>query len=266
MSRDYVFDSASGLGREQLEYLRILFDPATSTTLETIGVQPGWRCLDLGAGGGSISRWLAERTRPSGTVIAADIDTDHLVAAPGIEVVQHDLNNGVPPGGPFDLIHARALLMHLPRREQLLTELVSALAPGGWLVIADFNDRPQEILAAPCEADEKLIDHLVRTGLDFGVSAGISLDWAHRVDAHLAAAGLANLQGMEYCPSITGGSTGGLLYANYVRQLEAPLLGVGVTEDELRRFYALMSDPGFRARPFLQLVSTWGQKPAVARL
>jgi hypothetical protein len=44
-------------------------------------------------------------------------------------------------GHSFDLIHDRALLMHLPDDPNLLPRMVSWLAPGGWLLLeeADFG-------------------------------------------------------------------------------------------------------------------------------
>ena len=45
-------------------------DPATTRCLIAIGVTQGWRCLDVGAGGGSVARWLAERVGPDGSVVA----------------------------------------------------------------------------------------------------------------------------------------------------------------------------------------------------
>jgi ubiquinone/menaquinone biosynthesis C-methylase UbiE len=37
-------------------------------------VQPGWRCLEVGAGRGSMAVWLAQRVGPSGHVVATDVD------------------------------------------------------------------------------------------------------------------------------------------------------------------------------------------------
>lgn len=263
MHKDYILESASELGREQLSYLESLFDASTTAFLESTGVQSGLRCLDLGSGNGSIANWLAARVGPTGKVVATDIDTDQLTTRPAVQILQHDVNEGIPPGGPFDLIHARFVLMHLPRREHILSGLVDALAPGGWLVLGDSVDRSQEVLSAPGEEDEKLVRRVVDAGLHVTRGAGGSWEWAYETDQRMAQAGLVNIAGLEYCPTITGGASGGLLYSNYATQTEWRLLDVGITRDELRRFHALMRDPQFRARPFIQLVFTRGQKPVV---
>ena len=41
--------------------------------------------------------------------------------------------------GPWDLIHERLVLVHRPRRLEVLDRLVEALAPGGWIVLEDFD-------------------------------------------------------------------------------------------------------------------------------
>ena len=46
------------------------YGPATVTRLEAIGVGLGWRCLEVGAGAGSITRWLSRRVGIRGHVPA----------------------------------------------------------------------------------------------------------------------------------------------------------------------------------------------------
>ena len=53
-------------------------DPLTVRYLLRLGVGGGWRCLEVGAGAGSIVRWLSDRVGPNGSVVAADIDTRFL--------------------------------------------------------------------------------------------------------------------------------------------------------------------------------------------
>jgi SAM-dependent methyltransferase len=258
----YVLDTSSELGRMQMSYLERMLDPTTTACLDEIGIEPGWRCLDLGAGGGSITRLLAERAGPAGTVVSVDLDTDYLVKRPGVEVHQHDINDGLPVDGPFQLIHTRLLLMHLPRRVEILQTLVDALAPGGWLVVGEVSDRPRRVLSAADSADERLFDRVQSYGHDtVSAAAGISFAWAHEVDRHMAEAGLTNIHGLEHSQTTAGGTTGCLLHRNYVMQLEAPLLSGGFTGEELARYRDLMLDPRFRAW-FYQFVCTRGRKPA----
>jgi predicted O-methyltransferase YrrM len=68
-----VFDNGYRTERERLASLEALFDPGTVRVLGGLGVGPGWRCLEVGAGGGSVAAWLGERVRPSGRVLATDL-------------------------------------------------------------------------------------------------------------------------------------------------------------------------------------------------
>jgi hypothetical protein len=78
----YVFDNAAEeQTRERFATLPRLYDPGTIRHLEALGVGAGWRCLEVGAGGGSVARWLAERVGPIGRVLATDIyvGSEHLL-------------------------------------------------------------------------------------------------------------------------------------------------------------------------------------------
>ncbi|MFD9042407.1 class I SAM-dependent methyltransferase [Streptomyces bottropensis] len=63
-------------------------------------------------------RGLAERVGPTGHVLATDIDTSWPAAAtaPQVELRRHDVAVDEPPHGPFDLAHARLVLVHVADR------------------------------------------------------------------------------------------------------------------------------------------------------
>ena len=124
-----------GAERRRLELLEQRYDPVTFERLRAVGVAPGWRCLEVGAGGGSVARWLAEAVGPDGLVVATDIDTRFLghLRTP-VEVRHHDvLTDPIEPRA-YDLVHCRSLLMHLPDPAAALARMAQALRPGGWLV------------------------------------------------------------------------------------------------------------------------------------
>lgn len=60
---------------ERLKLQEDTIDPPTIRHLETIGVSQGWKCLEVGAGAGSIAQWLSNRVGPTGKAVATDIDT-----------------------------------------------------------------------------------------------------------------------------------------------------------------------------------------------
>jgi 2-polyprenyl-3-methyl-5-hydroxy-6-metoxy-1,4-benzoquinol methylase len=63
------------LERSRLSLLEQYHDPLTVSQLDAIGVGEGWRCPDVGAGAGSVTRMLAERVGSTGSVLAVDLDT-----------------------------------------------------------------------------------------------------------------------------------------------------------------------------------------------
>src|SRR5207344_3002721 len=79
--------------RERLSLLEHSADPLSRRRLAALGIQPGWHCLEVGAGHGSIARWLAEQVGPRGRVVATDINPRFLteMQLPNVEVRQHDI-------------------------------------------------------------------------------------------------------------------------------------------------------------------------------
>ena len=77
-------------------------------------------------------------------MLVTDIDP-HMLAVlatlgqPPIEIQRHDIGTDPVPEQTFDLIHARLVLIHVPAREAALQQMVTALKPGGWLIVEDFD-------------------------------------------------------------------------------------------------------------------------------
>lgn len=126
--------------RNRLQLLEQCFDPVTFERLRATGVSPGWRCLEVGAGAGSVARWLAQQVGDDGLVVATDIDTRFLghLRRP-VEVRSHDILTDPIEAGGYDLVHCRSLLLHLPDPGAALARMAEALRPGGWLVVEN-ND------------------------------------------------------------------------------------------------------------------------------
>ena len=125
--------------RKRLSLIEENYDPATIKQLEKLGVSEGWKCLEVGAGGGSIARWLQKQVGTSGKVVATDIDTRFLkhLDSPNLEVREHNILTDQLESETFDLAHARWVLVHLNAPEKALQKMADALRPGGWLFIED---------------------------------------------------------------------------------------------------------------------------------
>jgi len=123
---------------ERLDLLEQLFDPGSRRRRDL--VQPGWRCLEVGAGRGSMATWLADRVGPAGQVVATDIDCRYLdrLDVPNLHVIQHNILEDpleVLGPGTFDLVSVRLVLFWLTgKQETAIRNMVACLRPGGWLV------------------------------------------------------------------------------------------------------------------------------------
>jgi ubiquinone/menaquinone biosynthesis C-methylase UbiE len=123
---------------ERLAHLTAKNDRGTMRLLERVGVTAGWRCLELGAGSGSIARWLCDKVGPKGSVVSVDVDTRFHCALPAhAEVQERDATRGSLGQAEYDLVHARAFLEHIAQREAVLDRMVEALRPGGWMLLED---------------------------------------------------------------------------------------------------------------------------------
>ena len=128
---------------ERLDLLEQIYDPISR--LRRGLVQPGWRCLEVGAGRGSMAAWLADQVGATGHVVATDVDTRYLsrLELPNLEVIEHNILEDpidVLRPGSFDLVCSRLMLFHLKgRQEQAIRQMAACLRPGGWLLDEDAD-------------------------------------------------------------------------------------------------------------------------------
>jgi 2-polyprenyl-3-methyl-5-hydroxy-6-metoxy-1,4-benzoquinol methylase len=138
---DYLFPNSDPETPARFAALSELFDEVSIHHLTKLGVRTGWHCLEVGAGSGSIAKWLADRVGPGGHVLATDIDTSFLrcIKSPNVEVRQHNIAVDALPEATFDLVHSRLVLNHVPQRDEALQRMISALKPGGWILVEDHD-------------------------------------------------------------------------------------------------------------------------------
>jgi SAM-dependent methyltransferase len=138
----------AGAGRAEaedrrLEILERFYDPASRRWRAF--VQRGWRCLEVGAGRGSMVAWLADRVGPAGCVVATDVDVTYLrrLDLPNVEIRRHDILDDsldrLEPGS-FDVVCSRLMVHHLiDRQEEAIRRMALCVRPGGWLVDEDAD-------------------------------------------------------------------------------------------------------------------------------
>ncbi|ATY11855.1 class I SAM-dependent methyltransferase [Amycolatopsis sp. AA4] len=260
MADEYPFDNASAPASDRMAALEASYDATTVQHLSDLGVGAGWSCWEIGAGGGSIARWLAQQVSPAGHVLATDLDLRLLADLPApVSAVRHDVRTEPLPDRKFDLIHARLVLIHFPERDDLAAKLAEALAPGGWLVLEEIEPRGQTVLAAPDEASAAVFGSVQGRILDLLERAGSDAAWAGRLPEVLAGAGLRDVGSARTTTRWPGGGPEiRLLAANSV-ELADQLAADGVPPEELEQFRRVLADPRFAVSSY-PLVSAWGRR------
>ncbi|RMI37948.1 class I SAM-dependent methyltransferase [Streptomyces triticirhizae] len=243
----YAFPAHPTFLGGQHGWLSAAYDPVTLPRLAATGVTRGWRCLEVGTGGGSVARWLAERVAPGGEVLATDLTPPTSPAPPGVVYLTHDVVNDPLPEGEFDLIVARLVLQHLPEREAVLARLARALAPGGWLQIDEFDVSYEPPLLAPDAAAERLYRKFLAAKAAALRAAGAHPEWGREVARAMRDAGLVEIDPRPHVELRTPESASLGLQLHHTRHLRERLLAAGMTEAELAGVRALMTDPSFRA-------------------
>lgn len=114
-----------------------------STALERLGLSSGWRCVDVGAGGGDVSVALAEVVGPDGRIYSVDIDPtarDTVAAA----AARHSQILALTQAAEelllpelVDLAFCRFLLLHVHDPAVVVARMAAAVAPGRWVVIQE---------------------------------------------------------------------------------------------------------------------------------
>lgn len=252
----YVFESDDKLMRTHLTALEKAFDAVSIRRLDESGVSPGWKCLDVGAGSGSIARWLADRVGPAGRVVATDVDLRLLNDLQGsnIEVRKHDLLLDPLPESEYDLVHARLLLILLEGRQQALDRLVRALRPGGVLVLEDFDVTGAGALMAPRAGETELFDRVLGAYLAAMAVAGADLRWGRHLYVELRRRGLREVRSVAHAEAWQGASPGcELISANFTQLRESILVRGAVAPGEWDRAVELLEDERFVMRSFLMV-------------
>jgi SAM-dependent methyltransferase len=227
----YLFDHNTAereLGR--LRMIEAAVDPETIRLLETAGIAPGWTCVEIGAGAGSIVEWLGPRVGPQGEVVAVDRKTAYLrrFSSSPYRVLEGDFLT-LPINTKADLLHARYVLIHNKQDEDLLHKLRSTVKPGGLVLLEEPDFTSAHLLNRAGEAacrrvNEAICRMFTIAGLDPGYGLGLP--------RKVAAAGLTIVQmqaKLHLCP---GASPIAKMMAESALVLHKEYTGTGIVSDQ----------------------------------
>ncbi len=250
--------SLEDLERERLGCLEASSDPITIPRLERIRVDSGWACLEVAAGSGSIAAWLGRRVGPSGKVLATDLNLrflDHL--QPPVEVQTLNLLVDDIEEQSFDLVHGRAILMHLPEPERVLAKMAAAVKPGGWLLIEE-GDYDGFGAVEPRTPETMAWTQKARQTFQMVTDAGV-------LDAFFGRCVRGMVENLGFEGVVSEGVThiirGGESYARFHELTSAVAHAAGsISDEELALTSGLMNDPSFLFKS-AALYGAWGQRP-----
>jgi SAM-dependent methyltransferase len=259
----YVFDNAViAEAGPRFAGLEATFDRSTIQYLTGVGVAEGWACWEIGAGGGSIARWLAEQVGPTGSVLATDIDPRLIPVCQlaQLEVARHDVTTDAIPQARYDLIFARLVLSHLPQRRDVLVRLTQALRPGGWLVIEDFTRAFQRGSEPVSPVDARFRKVHAALGAFLDSANDNQADFAASLPQSLASLGLSDVGAEGRLVFGQGGSPAARVIETGLRQVGDQMIGAGLVDrSALDEAIAFLSSPAsIIAMP--TMVSAWGRR------
>jgi SAM-dependent methyltransferase len=229
------------LGRTPEEHDRLraqarVWEGATSRLLDAIGLRRGARCLDAGCGPGETMRLMAERVGAVGRVHGIDVDawlgaiTVEQLHATGhhqCSFEAHDVAADLPiPGAPFDLVYARLLLYHLPDRLAVLGRLWDAVAPGGNLVIQDYDLRGISVLPALDSVDD-----VVRVLIEAFAAVGCDVHIGVRLPQLFAEVGIGEPDGTDVAGRLEPLATGRAILDRTLRSVLPTAVAHGVVSE-----------------------------------
>ena len=246
----------------RLAKLQGLHDEATVRRLRRLGTGPGWRCLELGAGAGSMARWMAGQVGPTGAVVAVDRDAAQLWAVAqetvNLSVVEDDLTTMSFPEAAFDLIHSRSVLMHVEDADAVVGRLIPALRPGGVVLFEEADGAPVDSAVDPPAPFVAVMAPLARRWT-----------WARGLPDLLERLGLEEVRDDVRDGPVTGGSPVGAFWQHTLRSVRGlltdPAAGgrPATAEDDAAydAMLALLDDPSF-VMPFALRHNVSARRPA----
>ncbi|MET8132955.1 class I SAM-dependent methyltransferase [Streptomyces sp. NPDC005251] len=241
---------------ERIDSAALVYDPVTTGRLRALGSGPGSRCLEVGAGTGTVVRWLLEEA-DAAEVVALDRDTGGLDDLGGsrVRVVTADLRDESLDLGSFDLIHARFVLMHLPERRRLVSRLARWLNPGGWLVLGDAVEVPNALDTS--SAYRRTMDAMWQA---LRSTIGTDTSGVPAYPHFLREEGLRNVAGELFCPPLVAGSPLARFWSETWNRMRPALEETGqVDSDGIDDALAYLASPQL-AELGPGLMMAWGQR------
>ena len=266
---DSGYQFGTGIGAEELDRLEAqgaALVPATRMIFAEAGIRPGMRVLDIGCGAGDVTFVAADLVGPDGFVVGVDRSPDALARArlraeqrglTQVQFVEGDINDPAP-GGPFDAMVERLVLVWAPDPVAVLRRQATVLRPGGLVVPIEIDLSTMRSLP-----EHPFVTQVKSWLVEAFAKAGISM-LGPRLWTIVEEAGLRPLGMIGVQPHFGPGDEVGLAFlVESMRVAEPLIVGTGVATAEeigMEAFEQRLRDegqrtPGVAAAPML--LSAW---------
>tara|TARA_R110001592_G_scaffold204098_1_gene454095 strand:+ start:4068 stop:4856 length:789 start_codon:yes stop_codon:yes gene_type:complete len=126
-------------------------------TIESSGVRPGYKVLDIAGGTGDLTMQFAKRVGEQGHVILADINSSMLNVGrdrlmdqgygSNIQFVQANAETLPFPDNYFNCVSIAFGLRNVTDKDKALRSMTRVLKPGGRLLVLEFSKPSNELLS-----------------------------------------------------------------------------------------------------------------------
>jgi ubiquinone/menaquinone biosynthesis C-methylase UbiE len=243
--------------------------PESAALLDRMGLRPGDSVIDVGCGPRGVIELMAERVLPGGRVVGLDSEPAHVETASalvaqrgwtGVEIIEGDARDTGLPGGSFDLVHARLVMVTVPDPVPILAEMVRLVRPGGWVagLEADWE-------IGICHPPHPAFDRLSEIFAIAFTRNGASPLLGRRLAELYRYAGLQEVTIEARAPTYDVGHSRRSIRADLVRAMHPQIVELGLADQaeldrldrEVREHFA---DPNTLVMPGLHFMA-WGRKP-----
>lgn len=126
-------------------------------TIESSGVRPGHRVLDIAGGTGDLTMQFADRVGEQGSVVLADINASMLNVGrdrlldrgygSNIDFVQANAESLPFPDNHFNIVSIAFGLRNVTHKDKAIASMLRVLKPGGRLLILEFSKPKSALLS-----------------------------------------------------------------------------------------------------------------------
>lgn len=253
-------------GKQRLDLLAAVMQPHTAWLLDTVGVATGSRCLDVGCGGGHVTRELARRVGPDGRVVGIDLDPDVISLAradarrEGLTNVCFEVGDAAElKAGDYDLAYSRFLLSHVRSPSTVLEHMTATVRPGGVVILEDTEFR-----ASFCYPESAAYERFVQLYRETVSRFGGNADIGPALPALLRSAGVQVIALDVRQPSALTGPTK-LMNVVTLERISRAVIGEQLASpDELDALLAALRDyyeDPTTVMSVPRIIRAWGRTP-----